>query len=253
MLVIRKEQMDAFSRDSRVRFEDGLVAYFTATYPRETRQAGGEKQIRRLVQSGIERAFTLGFQTERQVTLFVALQFMLGCDFDSDPQLPWASEIANRTLRNPTLRIDFVYDAAIDYLTATAGEDCEHVVRALLRIRAYDFASAPQSSGEQFVTDVLGILHGFCPAKFEHQGEEANRQLVSIGRQTALRYGITENRGVLLLITLMFMLGSGIDRDLLHPWAASALTDPRVPDEAGRIDRLYREAMAHTELSLQAD
>lgn len=253
MIVIRKEQMDALARLARLRFEDRIVDHFTSEYPRETRQAGGPSQIRKVVQGGLERAEVYGFKTEKQVILFVALLFMLGCDFDTDPQMPWAKQINSKTVRNPELRINMVYEAAVEYLTATAGEDCEFVVRAMLRIRAHDFAATRPSIGEQFVQDTLATMQMFCPEKAAYQGDDINRRLIVMARRTAGRYGITANRGVVQLATLMFMLGSGIDHDPLHPWVEQALTAPANADEDSRIDTLHREALAHIALSLQPD
>ncbi|MGH9667798.1 MAG: hypothetical protein ACRD9L_25550 [Bryobacteraceae bacterium] len=170
------------------------------------------------MRNGMERAAACRFTSEKQVTLFVALQFMLGCDFDSDPQLPSARQVGDQAIKNATARIETVYDAAVDYLTATAGKNCERIVRTLLRIRAYNLPDAPQSSGKDFVNDMLDVLRRFSPEKFEHQGEE-NRAVIAAARQTAKQYGITANRGALLLAALMFMPGTGIDHDPLHPWA----------------------------------
>ncbi len=254
MLLIRREQMDVFSAQSRLLFERRLTSHFVATYPRETSQAGGPAQIRRVVEEGVKRAASFGFEAADELTLFVALLFMLGCDFDSDPQLPWVRALLSEGHpQNSRQRIEALYDAAVDYLSATAGESCEYVVRALLRIRDFDPQDAPRSEGEQFFTEYLALLNRFCPEKSQHQGEVLNRQLIAWGRERANQYGITHYRGVYVMITLMFMLGGGIDHDLLHPWVQQALTDPGVPDEEARVERLYVAALAHTELSLQSD
>ena len=251
MLVIREQQVELFARLARTRFEEELATLLLTTYPRETLQAGGEEAFRRILKRGVERALSLGFSSERQVTLFVALTLMLGHDFYTDPQLPWAWPIT--APGNKTIRIETIYNAAVAYLTATAGEDCEYVVRALLRIRKYNLDQAPASEGDAFVTDVLTLLRGFCPEKYACQGEELNRRLIAHARQTAYAYGITESRGILLLATLMFMLGSGVDHDPLHPWASKALKDPAARDQSARIELLYRAALAHMEQSLQPD
>ena len=251
MLVIRNHQMEVFAREARTRFEAELTVLFLATYPREARQAGGMEQFGRVLGSSIKRALSLGFTSEKQVTLFVGLTLMLGHDFHADPQLPWAWQIT--APGNKSILIDAVYDAAVAYLTATAGQDSEYVVRALLRIRDYNLYEAPESEGEAFVEDVLQLLLKFCPEKYAYQGGDLNRKLIAYGQQTARGYGITDNRGVLLLTTLMFMLGSGVDHDPLHPWASAALHDPAAPDQSTRIDLLYRAAMAHMAESLQPD
>ncbi|MEX1363996.1 MAG: hypothetical protein AB1Z98_12775 [Nannocystaceae bacterium] len=42
---------------------------------------------------GVSRALAHGIRTEQGACTFVGLQFVLGRDFDRDPQLPWVREI----------------------------------------------------------------------------------------------------------------------------------------------------------------
>lgn len=123
----------------------------------------------------------------------------------------------------------------------------------MLRIRAYRLDEGPRSTGEQFVSDVLAILRDYSPEKFDYQGEGLTRHMIELTFRTANRYGITQNRGILVIAALMFMLGSGVDHDLLHPWVNRALIDPSFPDEHSRTDALYREAMTHISTSLESD
>jgi hypothetical protein len=252
MLVIRQAQMDALGESLKSRFESQLVRHFLSLYPRECKEAGGERQIAKLVSHGVRRAADLDYTNRQEAGLFVALTFILGDSFDADPQLPWAAaQLHDRAIRNPALRMARVYDSALDYLSATAGEDCGHLVRAMLRIRSYDLANVPDSSGEQWVDDFCGVLRRLYPQKFDYQGERANRGLIALGRENAERLRFHSNRSAAVFITLMFMLGSGFDRDLLYPWAQEAFTDSAQETELG--DLLYRLAMAHLENSLSPD
>jgi hypothetical protein len=251
MLVIRQDQMAVLARESQARFEKKLAAHFVATYPRETLQAGGADQIERVVQAGISRALGLGFHSRRQLTLFVSLMIMLGCEFDSDPQLPWANLVRDLEVKNPDVRIDVAYQEAIAYLSATAGKDCGHVVRAMLRMRDFDFAQALGAQGQPLVAEILGVLRRFSPEKFDHQGEDANRRLVELAQAVAERHGLVSGHGILLLATLMFMLGSGVDHDPMYPWVGTALAEGT--DDGTRVARLYRDAMVHIEQSLKPD
>jgi hypothetical protein len=49
------------------------------------------------------------------------------------------------------------------------------------------------------------------------------------------------------------MLGSGFDTDLLHPWAAQALTDATCATDRERVERLWAAAMQHIDESLSKD
>ncbi len=142
-------------------------------------------------------------------------------------------------------------DTALEYLGATAGEECEHLVRAMLRVRSYDLAKVPDSTGELWVDDFCGVLRAIYPRKFDYQGDAANRELIALGLENAGQHAFRSKRSAAIWITLMFMLGSGFDEDLLYPWAPEALAGGGQEDE--RADRLYRAAMTHLEGSLSAD
>ena len=251
MLVIRQAQMEALGEVSRQIFETRLVRHFLGLYPRECAEAGGEPQIGRLVARGLQRATARGFTGRKEVGLFVALMFILGDEFDANCQMPWAAKQLDDKTIPLELRPEIVFDSAIDYLGETAGEKCEYIVRAMLRLRSYDLASAPDSTGELWVDNLLGVLEGYYPEKFDHQGQAANRALVSLGRQNAERWGFRSNSGAALYIILMFMLGSGFDGDLLFPWAKAALRAQS--GEKERVEGLFHAAMAHLENSLSRD
>ncbi|MCY2987100.1 MAG: hypothetical protein NTY19_04430 [Planctomycetota bacterium] len=254
MLVIRHAQMTVFGREAQARFEEGLVELFLRHYPRECRQAGGQAQIRQLVRQGVHAAAVRGYSTKRQVSVYVSLTFILGADFVHDPQLPWVADcLSEDAIADPTLRLDNLFKETLDYLGATAGEHAEWIVRAMLRIRAFDLATVPDSQGDQWIADVCEILKGFYPQKFEHQGAEATRVMIADGIVRAAEYGLQHPRGVFVFVTLMFMLGSGFDRDPLHPWASAVLQDASLADETDRALRMHAQALTHIEQSLSPD
>lgn len=251
MLTIRQVQMDALGASLRSRFEADLVRHFLTLYPRESMEAGGKPQIEKLVGRGMRRAAERGYSNRTEVGLFVALMFILGDSFDCDPQLPWAARQLENENIPLALRPECVFDSAIDYLSETAGQKCEHLVRAMLRLRSYDLSTAPDSSGDLFVDDCRDLLESYYPQKFDYQGDAANRALIALGRQNAARRGLHSNQSATLFIILMFMLGSGFDGDLLYPWAQDALASSSIEDE--RTGNLYRAALKHLQHSLSPD
>lgn len=250
MLLIRNAQMEALRRQTLARFDKQLVQHFMHFYPIECRLAGGESQILRLVQRGRRRAESHGYMTQGEVALYVGLIFMLGSDFDRDPQLPWAAaQIDDTSIADPTARIRRVYGTAVEYLRTTAGDNTRHIMRAMFRIRAHDFSTASDSTGEQRENELRDLLNRLYPEKYTFQGETATRSLIRHGIESAARYGIISNAGIIVLVTLMFMLGSGCDRDLLYPWAQGILEDATITGEGARVDRLHAEAMNYLNAS----
>ena len=253
VLLIRAQQMNVFQQRADQLMEDGLVGHFLRHYPRESRQAGGPSQIRELVQQGIQRARTYQLETQHQIGFFTALMIMLGSDFDHDPQLSWAAgQLADDSV-GPSDRIQYLFRSAVDYLAATAGDDSELIVRAMLRIRAWDPQTAPETTGGQWEEDVCGLFQRLYPQKFEFQGDVATVEMLRYSAEAAARYGIGSQQGRSIYALHMFMLGSGFDTDLLHPWAARSLKDPAVATEKERIDKLWNSAMQHLNESLSKD
>jgi hypothetical protein len=253
VLLIRTQQMNVFRQRASQLMEDGLVAHFLRHYPRESRQAGGPSEMRNLVQQGIQRARTYQLETQHQIGFYTALMIMLGGDFDHDPQLSWAAEQLADDSAGPSDRIQYLFRSAVDYLAATAGEDSELIVRAMLRIRTWDPQTAPDTTGGQWEEDVCGLFQRLYPQKFAFQGDVATVEMLRHSTESAARYGIGSQQGRSIYALHMFMLGSGFDNDLLHPWAVRSLKDPSVATEKERVDKLWNSAMQHLNESLSKD
>ena len=246
MLKLRSPQIEAMKQGARAEFELNLARHFRKHYPRECRLAGGLDQFVRMVRDGIDRAAEHDCHTQQEVALYIGLMIMLGRDFDADPQLPWAVEgLEDYSVPDVTARLRAIYDQAIDYLGETAGDDSEHVVRAMLRVRAHELEEDSAYAGERHETGLCLLLRRLYPQKYDFQGEELTRGLIRMAVDTGRGYGITGSRGLTVVAVLMFMIGSGIDRDLMHPWVGAALSDPSVTVETARVDRLYAAATAY--------
>jgi hypothetical protein len=245
MLTVRREQVAAFRRAPRLRFENLLVRHCFDFHARQCEWLGPE-QVRRIVQQGIESAAAQGYTTQREAAYFVSLMFLLGSAFYRDPQLPWArGELGESTLRERAGPIPEVYRAARDYLDATAGVNNEYRARAVGRMRAYDLGAVPPSPGTQFADDLCKRLNGLYPEKYAYQGDAATRALIRSGMEAAAGYGISDSQGVAGYVILMFVCGAGFDRDLLYPWAMATLDDPSLKGPGVRGLRLYRAGMDH--------
>lgn len=247
MLHIRKEQNEELGKIALKRFEDSMVKHIKEFFPKYY-EVLGEPTVRKAIQYGIERAESYGFTSERDVCLYINLIFLLGSNFDTDLQLPWTAEILNdETITDSVTRIDRLHDKAMQYLDRAAGTDNEYLGIALLKVREIsieDFAQTPTpNAGDIAATQLQKIWRRKC----QQIGETTLRRLIRHGIESAKGYNITTERGVVLYTALMFLLGSGFDKDPQFPWATAVLNDESIPDESTRVDRLYKEAMAFME------
>lgn len=244
MLAIRRDQMGAFESAAVRAFEDRMVEHFTQHLPRHC-EAVGEPQVRAVVRLGVRRAEAHGLVSEGEVCFYIGLMLALGSFFDTDPQVPWAGERLDDELApSPSARADQTHDEAVAFLERTAGRDGGLYLRALERFCEAPPDEVSPSRGTSLETAVCERLAGLWPQKAEALGPAQLLRLVRHGIGCAKGHGIVSERGVAVYVSLMFLLGSGFDRDPQYPWAAAALEDPAASAAASRIERLRSEAVA---------
>jgi len=244
MLKIRKEQSDELAKIAIKRFEDSMVVHIKEFFPKYF-EIMGKPIIRNVIQYGIDRAEDYDFTTERDVSLYISLMIMLGSNFDVDPQLPWAGRIlTDESIQDSIARIDRLYDTAMDYLDRVSGLESQYYKRALVNVRDYPFNELSQTGVSNIERKAMSQLQKIWPQKYESIDSLTERLFINSGIEIANNYNFTSERGVGLYIALMFMLGSGFNKDPQFPWAAAVLNDKSTADQATRIDRLYNEAMA---------
>jgi hypothetical protein len=244
MIKIRQEQAEVFEREARQNFERRLAEHVCRSYPRHARLLG-DAGVRAVVADGLARAGGYALTTESNVRFFIDLMFLLGRNFDTDLQLPWAAEtLADASLPEEALRVDRLYDRAMEYLHRVAGPKNEHLDAALARLADLRLDAVP-AGGAALYDYLLGLLRRVYPEKCDDLGELTLRRLIGRGIERAKGYGVTGGRGVAVFVGLMFMLGGGFDTDPQFAWAAAALGDEGAPTEEQKVDRLYAGAMRH--------
>ena len=89
MLVIRKNQMSAFSQYMVRQFESSVLAYLHAMYPQYAKEKG-TPYLQSLIRSGIEKAAGYAIYVEDDVRCFIECMIVFGADFDTSQT--WAGE-----------------------------------------------------------------------------------------------------------------------------------------------------------------
>jgi len=92
MLIIRKEQLEAFSKQREESFVKELVRYVKKEFAEETGEAADE-DIDAISRQAISRARGYGITERADICRFLNFMFIYGFEFDED--LPWAREILN--------------------------------------------------------------------------------------------------------------------------------------------------------------
>lgn len=92
MLIIRSDQFAALAEPQIARYEQTALAH-VSKYFAEQALVLGEEEILAGVRHGFKRAGQYGLETEKDLLRYLTLMFTFGRNFDTNPALPWASEI----------------------------------------------------------------------------------------------------------------------------------------------------------------
>jgi hypothetical protein len=199
----------------------------------------------------MERAKKHGFTQRNTVGFYLETNILLGIDFDTDPQYPWAGEI----LRDPTTpdqvqRADRLHAWLIDLLDAAGGPDRKYAREALYRARQIPF-QATSTNNPRFEEQAIRSMHQTHPEKAEYLGDTALRGLIPRAFEEARTYGVSTDAGVCMFLGLMFAVGHGFTRDPKYPWAANTLNNGAISDADKRVERLYSKTMTYLDHVLE--
>jgi len=96
LLTIRAAQMESFRVQRRREFAPKLARLLRGYWP-DRYLALGPRDFEALVLRALEQGASYGFETERQLGMFVNVVFALGEGFDEDPRQVWALRILRST------------------------------------------------------------------------------------------------------------------------------------------------------------
>jgi hypothetical protein len=133
MLIIREAQMEVFRALTGGSFEDHLVEHLRKSFPH---RAGtlDEHGLRHVIRYGMERADNYGFTKRGPSRFYIETMFILGSDFDTDPQYPWAFEVlSDQEIEDEVERADALHARLTEYMGAAVCPGIEtRSIRALI-------------------------------------------------------------------------------------------------------------------------
>ena len=113
MLRIRKKQEEALRASRFAEFEDAMIVHLKQFFP-DACLALGNEALKEVIVQGIDRASNYGIISRRDVMLYIDIMLIIGRDFDSDPNMPWARLIlVDPTLPEPARRMRRLYQTAL--------------------------------------------------------------------------------------------------------------------------------------------
>jgi hypothetical protein len=243
MLVIREEQMKVFAQSAKKQFETETVRHISEFSQRQF-EILGEKTIRQIVSSGLERAEKHGFTNRGPARFYIELMFSFGSDFDTDPQYPWASELLRgQGPADQMNRADQLHQRTMHYIETVAGENLQFERDALNRI----VGPVPVTFSGTDAGDIPAFFKKIYPQKCEFLGDSVLEEIVKRGVSCAGSYSRSSKASV-LFAGLIFIFGHGCLTDPLFPWIAGTLDTG--PSGEEKIERLYSKTRIYLENAL---
>jgi hypothetical protein len=251
MLVIRKEQMEAFERPAPEVFENDMLDHLREHFPKHAELLG--EDLRLVVRSGRERAQKYSFKTRHELYLFIDLMVMLGSGFDTDPQLPWAASIlGDQSAGSATERIDRLYARAMEYLDRVLGPGQVFPVRTYARFRTLTWEGFELRFVQPDPLRPAGLLFAeLWREKCLEMGLGGLQAVLNEARSVAAARGLTTTPAIGAYATYMFVFGHHFDRDPVYPLASTILDseEAKRSPQAG-LRRLLTESAALLEKAL---
>jgi hypothetical protein len=121
---IRSEQMRAFDAGAWNSFETRAIRHLRANLPSQTERET-ETSLRQRIRTGTQRARIYGLASERQIMCFIDSSFLLGEQFDTDPNYYWTRHILEARDVDPNRRAAVLLDRA---QTVAAGRPVDEGV-----------------------------------------------------------------------------------------------------------------------------
>jgi hypothetical protein len=242
-VIVRKDQMEALDL---LGLEGHLLDHLRR-FARDHVEAIDNDSLRQFVRLGIRRAASFGWEKRGPVEFFLEVMVMLGSEFHTDPQYPWAAATLGASM-GEMAGADHLHAEVMKYYDAVLGPGLCYEVEAIQRLLASDYASGHRLSG----TDESGIYRLFewaFPQKYCFVGTPAIGALIAEAQEVCARLGIQET-GLALVAGTLFCFGHGCFSDPQYPWIVASTQVPGATKEAGlyRVFKRYlQEALTNVE------
>ncbi|OGP79419.1 MAG: hypothetical protein A2V86_01755 [Deltaproteobacteria bacterium RBG_16_49_23] len=111
MLIIRNEQMDAFSGRMAESFVNSVDAHLKEFWP-EKYEEMGEEAVRESIHEAMDTAREFGIINEYDMARYIDLIYEFDWPADEEPDTPWAEEILRDSELDSTAKMDRLYEEA---------------------------------------------------------------------------------------------------------------------------------------------
>lgn len=249
MIVIHQYLMNSMAESVAERFAKEMFVHLSNYAPRLL-ELRGRPCFQDLITAGISRAGDYGFTARGPVRLYIELMISLGCDFDTDPQYPWATSIV-RGSTDQMRRADVLQREALTYMNFVMGSRNEHVTSAIRMFRQDFDHLRDQLSSADDIEEIFSLMEILYPQKAAYVGKRQLSVLIGSASKRAYRWGLHSTRIRNIIALLSYAVGHRADRDPLYPWIGQALRHLTQPGESDGYERLLQKTRIYLEGALK--
>jgi hypothetical protein len=217
VLTLRRDQSGAFAETMEAGFACQMLDHLEQFAPDHLRRVGAHV-AKEVVRHGIINAKQYGLTLRGSVRLYLELMWMLGSQFDTDPQYSWAAEILGDRSCEQMQRADRLHQRAAIYHHQVVGVDGEHEREAIRRlVKLNVLAELPSNAPFEGLLETASVVY---PRKADFVGAAALSEVVTRAAKIADERFEAGSSCVSLFAVLMFAFGHGCLTDPQFAWIA---------------------------------
>ncbi len=207
--VLAKEIVASENRQVRY-FQQSLSPYLLERFSSASYQLVLQN-TKYFVDQYFSQAICYGFESKRDIRSFIELSFLLGANFEKDPQIPWANKILLNPQYSSWEKISKLQKRAQFHLERVLGCGVEFPIKPYQQLRTKYFIFLQQSNFQS--GQALNLFACFWPKKAETLSSSIHSMLRN--KQSPLSAVLSQNE----IMTLAFLLGYEFDTNPRYPWA----------------------------------
>ena len=241
-MTIRESQFRVFNYQLQANAEQELDEHCQKFAPLLF-DAAGETGVREAVRLGLKRAQGYGFKDQPQIRFYIDMMLVLGSEYDTDPQFPWAAETLQDRFSRAEVRGMVLHRDLSLYIDRVMGQRNEYLTEALDRFLSLPAKAPPPH--QRTAAHLRDWLRRLFPQKSDDVNDEQLAQISAVATEHANRLGLPGRDGILAGVMLVF--GHRATEDPLYPWISGVLRDPLTSSSEGRLERLYARLHVYAE------
>jgi len=223
---------------------EALRQEFKTMYPSRCRVLGAEN-LNLFLSHQQERARHYNYVYYDDLKRYAIIAFYLGTYFDEDRLYPWVEEILMWD-ESFGYKVDCLNEKFYEMFEKVYGKNIIYLQEAFEKLKEID---RKRISSYTKIEQIIKVLSYIYPQQMKAYGLENFRKILLDLKPMVEKYDMHNALGYTVYATLVFLLGSHVDKDPLYAWIGKYLKEENLT-KSERIERLYERGVERIEKEL---